>query len=213
MYDSVRFKEKCKEFVRGKREFLGKEVHSQQEVYEIIADKLCVQPSTVAKWTLPSYGGPDKRKLKELEELIGESLWKIPVEDRPKKYSDFAKQAILDIYAIVTEYFSSPDVEDEELYAEMMSKIEKRRLAIPKKDYDAIEEYLRMNVGDIVYNQETVFGELHSKEYGAYDESGVFVIKEGKEAAFLGRNFEIIFEKENEFQNFMMERFSELFEE
>ncbi len=62
-------------------------------------------------------------------------------------------------------------------------------------------------------NQEAVFGELHSKEYGAYDESGAFVIKEGKEAAFLGRNFEIIFEKENEFQNFMMERFSELFEE
>lgn len=149
MYDSVRFKEKCKGFV-GKRDFLGKEVYSQQDVYKIIADRLCVQPSTVAKWTSPSYGGPDKRKLKELEELIGESLWKIPVEDRPKKYSDFAKQAILDIYAIVTEYFSSPDVEDEEFYAEMMSKIEKRRLAIPKKDYDAIEEYLRTNV-EVLY--------------------------------------------------------------
>ena len=70
MYDSVRFKAKCKGFV-GKRDFLGKEVYSQQDVYKIIADRLCVQPSTVAKWTSPSYGGPDKRKLKELEELIG----------------------------------------------------------------------------------------------------------------------------------------------
>ena len=211
MFDSRLFKDLCNK-VKKEEMFNGKKVQSKEQLYEIIAELCCTTPEQVKKWTFPNSRGPrDIRVLEKLEEIFGvefvERTGKYPV----KKCSEFTQKAILDIYRITCDLFSKVETEGEEIWWKIIDTMEKSRLVIPCVEYENLEKYLRDNLEDMIFNEEKVFPELFSEEYGMYNDEGDFCIHYEKNDEFLRKYFELLRKKENEFEEYMIKNFAAYF--
>lgn len=210
MFRAELFSELCKR-ARDDEVFNGEPVFSKEEVYQKIAPLCYATPEQVKSWTLKNSKGPrDLVQLEKLEEIFGEELvdrnGKYPI----KKYSELTQKAILSIYSIMCDFFLY-DEEREEFWWKVMDSMEKSRLIIPKEEYEKIEQYLRDNLEEMVFDKEKVFPELFSEEFGVYNEKGQFRIHYEKSKEFQDKYREIENQKEDAFKEFMMKNFAEYF--
>lgn len=210
MFQVERFNDVCKK-IKSAGTFRGFPVLSKTDVYGIIADELLVSQETVRKWASKNSSGPrTKSMLEDLESIVGVGLWKAEKSYTEKQYSEISKKAIFDVYGFVNDYFTQLDCIDEECWVKTFARIESLRLGIPDEDYEKIVNYLHDNIEDMIYDEKTVFAELHTEKYGYYDEKGVFVIDDNKFTAFMGKYFEIIMKRHTDFQDFMISNYADI---
>lgn len=211
MFDSDLFKKLCDE---AKKEgvFNGEAVYSKEDVYQEVAILCNMSPETVRKWACEGSKGPrDKQTLQCLEEIFGTELVKRTGKYPIKKCSEFTQKAILSIYSTMCDFFLYEDNEREEIWWKVMDNMEKSKLVIPSEEYDKIEKYLRENIEDMVFDEEKVFPELFSEEFGVYDEEGRFCVHYDKNDEFMRKYLNLVKDKETDFKEFMLENFSMYF--
>lgn len=93
--------------------------------------------------------------------------------------------AIIDAYAIITEYLQCDEPENEERFIEMENAIEKLKIAFPDSLYKQLQTFIKTHFEPMVYNYRSVFQEEFTEEFGAWGENGTFIIKVPEKENFI----------------------------
>jgi hypothetical protein len=187
----------------------GKKIKTREELYCYLGQKLYMNHETVKSWSRVNSKGPGEENVKaKLETLLGVSF-----DDNEKEreeenimvvYSEFVKGNIMGMYNVVRDYITEGELESEELYCEMCSKMDAFKIGVPKKIYELIKGFVDKELDPIIYDNE-YWADLHSSELGSFNEEGIFCLKDENATRMqIGRFLEKVFQIEKRFEEFGM---------
>lgn len=212
MWDREKYCKTITEIVRAGR-FIGEPVKSKEDVYKLIGSEMGATRETVIGWTRATSHGPGGgvEALKQLEALLNVRLTKSVEADVTEEvvmagtYSNFVKENIKKAYELIADYLMSEEVEDENAYCEMLAEVEKLEIAIPKEIYVKIKNFIDMYVDQIIYDTDEFFADMHTEEFGYWDDEHCFHLKnEDATLKFCCMFMEKLLDIRNKLQEFAM---------
>lgn len=209
-FDSNKLKE-CIEQAKSIGTFNGVPVSSKMDIREIIATVLGCETDTIRKWERKGGTHPrDVTWIIKLEEMFGTSFRKELEREEKKmehKYSESVKESIKKAYCVLKTIIREEQWDNEYDFCKLLEVIDNEKISMPAEIYDAIVEFVSNKLSPLVYRQEEVFKELHTDKFGAFDESGAFVIKDSELVGFLAKYYEIIMGIDEELDEFAKKTF------
>lgn len=187
----------------------GEKIKTKEELYHYISHELSVSYDTAKSWGRINSKGPRyENDMKKLEELFHVSFGDDEKEREEENimvvYSEFVKGNIMGMYNVVRDYITEGELESEELYCEMCSKMDAFKIGVPKKVYELIKGFVDKELDPIIYDNE-YWADLHSSELGSFNEEGIFCLKDENATRMqIGRFLEKVFQIEKRFEEFGM---------
>lgn len=187
--------------IKDSGKYRGKDIHTMEELYELISADLLVSVDTLKSWARSYSKGPSRKDdLKKLAELTCCPLEKLDGEkcdvdtnlliniryksDLTKNQNneemheinltDFSKTHVMNVYSLVKAYLESDCVEDIEAYEAIVSEIETLKIAIPAAIYKKIYDYIDTYIAPIAYDSNSLFADCYTEEIGKFNEDGCF---------------------------------------
>lgn len=180
-WNSLKFHTAIKEITRSvkkgewKGDDKGYDFKQINEICLYIADEVLnqnVSKDTVYGWTKKRSKGPGEEWIvNALENTLGISLIQIEEdvemekkysngkteeEQKMKKYSDFVKQNIREVYGIILHYIENEDLTDEDAYFRLENKVEAYIVGIPKDLFMEISIFIG-DLEEIVFEKEKYY--------------------------------------------------------
>lgn len=185
---------------------------SKRAVYQALANYLNLSKATVESWARKKNRGPssneDYEKVQEIfgisfdDENSGIEKGKILGGERTMICSDFTKQKIFECYELMREFLTTKDVQDENEFSNMCTKIDNNCIAIPNSIRRDIHRFIADQFEPLVYDAENSFSEM--LKYGA-EKDGIFVVTKGKETEFMASYYKKIYEVDQKLISFAEE--------